>query len=167
MSKFMTLAVLAIGFGCTDKDGDSVGEGDTDTDTDSDTDSDTDVAPKKINISWNTATVDVEVTGGAGSYTFGITQTGKNPWEAEDGIGGTTSGYGPFYHTVAADDTTSIDCVDVPEDVTDNTTLFCGVVETNGGDDSLTYYFASSDDSWCAITGQDTSYYSGLGCETW
>jgi hypothetical protein len=167
MAKFMTLAALALGFGCSDKDGDSTGsESDADTDADTDTDTDPNV-PTDVAIAWSADSVDVTVTGGEGNLIFGITQTGKDPWEAEDGVGGTTGKFGPFYHTVSADDTTTIDCVDAPEDVTDNTSLFCNVVTTNGGDDSLTYYIGTTDDSWCAVAGQDISYYSSHGCDDW
>jgi hypothetical protein len=166
MTKFMTLAALAIGFGCTDKDGDSVGEGDADTDTDTDTDTDADV-PTEVNITWSTGSVEVDVTGGSGSYDFGIYETGKDAWQAESCKGDTTASFGPFCHTVAGDASTTIPCVSEPADVDDSNTLFCITVENNGNDDFLTYYIGATDDSWCAVSGPDSSDYASLACEQW
>jgi hypothetical protein len=159
MAKFTILAALALGVACDDKD-DSVGEGDTDTDTDSDTDTDTDVIPDQIDVQWGTDSVVVDITGGSGDYEWGITETGKNAWEAEDCIGGTTAGYGPFCKTVTADSQTTFDCVPKADDMTNDTTLFCDVDEN-----SLTYYFNAMDDSWCGVSGPDASYYAAQGCE--
>ena len=162
MAKYTMLAALALGFGCSDKNGDSVGEGDTDTDTDSDTDTDAD--PTGGTVDWGTDSVAVTINGGSGDLKWGITETGKDPWHAEDCIGGTTGGEGPYCHTVAADATTTIDCVDKFTDASDDATLFCNVVADNGGDGTLTYYFATMDDSWCAVSGPDASYYADEGC---
>ena len=160
MAKFTILAALGIGFGCSDKNGDSVGESDTDTDADSDTDTDTDAAPDNIVVSWPAGSVTVDITGGSGTYEFGITQTGAKAWTAEDCIGGTYAGYGPFCKTVNANDTTSFACVKTPDEVTNSTTLFCDVDSS-----TLTYYFNASDDSWCGVSGPDASYYADYGCE--
>src|SRR5262245_56639818 len=132
MAKFTILAALALGFGCDDKD-DSVGEGDSHTDADSDTDTDTDAIPDKIDVQWGSDSVSVDITGGAGTYEFGIFEgDSAEEWTAEDCIGGTftTKGgdvYGPFCHSVTADSLTTIDCVDTADDVTNATTLFCVV----------------------------------------
>ena len=156
MAKFTMLAALALGFGCSDKNSDSVGESDTDTDADSDTDTDAD--PTGGTVDWGTDSVTVTINGGSGDLKFGITETGKDPWHAEDCIGGTTAGFGPFCHTVAADSATTIDCVSTPEEVSNDATLFCEVADSS----TLTYYFASMDDSWCAVSGPDASYYAGM-----
>jgi hypothetical protein len=161
MAKFTILAALGIGFGCSDKNGDSVGE--SDTDTDADTDTDTDADPTGGTVNWGTDSVTVTINGGSGSLHFGIVeQSGAKSWIAEDCIGITYAGYGNFCHTVAADSVSTIDCVATPDEVTDDTTLFCGV-----DPNTLTYYFATMDDSWCAVSGPDASYYSGMGCDSW
>ena len=166
MAKFTMLAALALGFGCSDKDDDSVGEGDADADTDSDTD--TDSNPTGGSVAWGAGGATVDITGGSGSLKFGIVeQVGAKSWTAEDCIGGTYAGYGPFCHTVDADGSTTIACADTPDDVSNSATLFCSVVDANGGDSTLTYYFAAMDDSWCALSGPDQDYYSTEGCENW
>jgi hypothetical protein len=160
MAKFtIAIAALALGFGCDDK-GDSVGEGDTDTDTDSDTDTDADPTGATVTVGSDTITVDL--VGGSGSYEFGITETGKNAWEAEDCVGGTTAGFGPYCHTITGDSSTTIDCVKVPEDAGDNASLFCGVPQANH-----IYYFGAMDDSWCATSGDTSGYYDSYGCDDW
>ena len=160
MAKFTMLAALALGFGCSDKDDDSTGESDTDTDTDSDTDTDTD--PTGGTVDWGTDSVSVTINGGSGDLKFGIAESGAKAWTAEDCIGGTYGGFGPFCHTVGADSVTTIDCVKTPEEVSDDTTLFCDV-----DDSTLTYYFAAMDDSWCAVSGPNASYYASEGCVAW
>jgi hypothetical protein len=159
MAKFTMLAALALGFGCSDKNSDSVGEGDSDTDADSDTDTDTD--PSGGTVSWSGTGVTVDITGGSGDLKFGIVENNPDPWVAEDCIGG-DNGTGSFCHTVQANGSTTIPCVSDYKDVTDDTTLFCGIAES-----SLTYYFASMDDSWCAVSGPDHAYYGSMGCDNW
>ena len=160
MAKFTILAVLALGFGCDDKD-DSVGEGDTDTDTDSDTDTDTDPTGGDVTVNGSDS-ITVDLTGGSGSYKFGITETGPKAWTAEDCIGGTYAGFGPYCHTVQGDTSTTIDCTTVDKEVDNNTSLFCLVPQANH-----IYYFAAMDDSWCATSGDGAGYYDSEGCETW
>ena len=164
MTKFTMLAALALGFGCSDKDGDSTGESDTDTDTDTDTDS---VVPDSVSVDWGTDSVDVTIGGGSGDYDWGIVQGGSDPWLAEDCIGGTNGdgAYGPWCKTVTADSTTTFDCVDTLKETGPNVSLFCNVV-IDEGEASLTYYFASQDDTWCGVSGPDASHYSSYGCES-
>ena len=163
MAKFTILAVLAIGFGCSDKNSDSTGENDADTDADSD--SDTDTEPTDATFDWSTGSVDVTIVGGSGPYDVGFYETGTDAWQAESCMGLKTAGYGPFCHTAQGSDTTTIPCVDVADDVTNGTTLFCGTVDKHGNSDFITYYIG--DESWCAVHGPDAADYTSMGCETW
>jgi len=123
--------------------------------------------PRALRVEWHTNGVDVEVVGGTGSLKFGITQSGADPWIAED-CHHELAGYGPFCHEVEADDSTSIPCVSSLNDVDDGHTLFCDFIESRGGDDStLTYYLATEDDSWCAVAGADKEWFAHLDCENW
>ncbi len=112
---------------------------------------------------WAVDKVTVTVTGGTGPLDFGLVDDTKKPWEAEDCLGTTTFGFGPFCHEVEMNAVTEIPCVDTIDLVTDDTTLFCLFVESFGSDDLLTYYFGMADDSWCVVAGSDPDHYKAIG----
>jgi hypothetical protein len=122
--------------------------------------------PESIDVEWTADQLRVTMVGGTGTLDFGITEVGVDAWQAESCTDDTTVGFGPYCHEVAADDSTNIDCVDVPHGVDDDSTLFC-YVAVHLGDDSLTYYLGAPDHSWCAVRGANPEYYAGLDCEEW
>ena len=175
------LAALVVLVGCTLPEPSNGGSGDVDTDTDSDTDMDTDAdtdadadadtstldtgAEHKLSIVWTESAVTV-ISAASGPMKFGMMTGPKDPpWEAEDCIGGTTAGLGPFCHTVQAGTDTVIPCVENAVDVTNDTTLFCHSVDADDSYDGITYYFAAMDDSWCLVSGPNEEHYLPVGCE--
>ena len=56
----------------------------------------------------------------------------------------------------------TFNCVDKATDVTDSTTLFCGVVDRDGNDNSLSYILF--DDEGCITDGSAASFWDTMGC---
>ena len=116
-------------------------------------------------ISYEPDAVVIEMFGAVGGFELGMYAP---EWSAE--ACWPRNEPGTFCHRACTDElgTARIPCVDRKEDVTDETTLICALVEAAGGtDESLTYYMGEIDRSWCAVNGPDVAHYADAGCEPW
>jgi len=148
-----------------DDDDDSGYESDSDTDVDSDTDTDT----PSVSVDWGGSSIDLDIDGGPGAYWFGIAQTSTGSpedWTGEDCIYGYEIGDGEVlsYCHDAGDSGTSLTYGGNPTSLSAGTTVF----PDSSFSGEVTYYLESDPDfggdGSCFVWGQDTSYYSGLGC---
>ncbi len=135
-----------------------------DNDCDGDIDEGITEATVEIDITWSSSGVQVDITGTASSYEFGMAETGVgvDGWYGESCIPGDEpwgySDYGyDICHTLSSGGG-FIDSTSALSDVTDGVTLFSSSLAPD-----ITYFVGAGADCW--VLGDDPSYYDDFGCE--
>lgn len=159
------------GADCDDTDS-SVYPGATETgngvDDDCDDEVDEGVASFSVDVSWSSAGVDVTISGGGGSYEFGMAETGagRDGWYGETCIDGDEpdglDDYGyDVCHSLNASGGEVESVYPNVSSVRDGSTLFN---EDIGDSGDLTYALFATSGSDCWVWGDDPSYYDDFGC---
>lgn len=139
---------------------------DTDSDTDSDADGDTDRDPVFTDI-WSNNGVNLSISRGSGTYSFGMAETSNNGWEGEDCLAGPGPSGASGSYDVCHDDVNStgisLETINVLSDLEANyTTLFTDTIAESG---NLALVAASNSSGDCWTWGDRYEFYDALGCE--
>jgi hypothetical protein len=159
LGAFSALFVLA---GCPGGDKDDSGcdsgcEPDTDTDTDTDTDVDT-----SFTTAWNAAGVTLSISGGSGTYSFGMAEQSANGWYGEDCVPGAGPNSGDFdiCHDSVSASGISLTTVSKPADVVANVSTLFNVTIAEAG--HLAYMLGDNATGDCWEQNDADNYYSCL-----
>ncbi|MEL6346206.1 MAG: hypothetical protein AAFV53_24055 [Myxococcota bacterium] len=156
----MLASAILFAVGCVDSGKDSGDDG---------SDSGTTGADPTFSVEWGGSAVSLTITNGdsAGSYFFGMAETGStcaaDPsqcWTGEDCL----EGFGKFFYCHPSSTTgVSLSYGGAFDALTEGSQTVFGDSSFDG---SVTYYVEENGSGDCYIGGNDTSYYSGLGCTT-
>ena len=116
-----------------------------------------------FSVSWGGSSMTLSISGGSGSYWFGMAETGcadpGNCWYGEDCLYGDLTGTYYYCHPADSNGVTLQYTSDLDLDESSETLLN----ESLASD--VTYYVESASSGECWAWGHDTSYYAALDCE--
>ena len=127
----------------------------------------------EVSVTWGASSVSLTITGGDAnaSYEWGLAETGStcdngsgDCWTGEDCLDGYTTGSGTLYsycHSLTSNNSITLDYGASPEGLSEGQNTVFG---NSNFDGSITYFLDDSTSGTCYVWGDDTSYYSGIGC---